>query len=111
MIHAGHCGKLKHFNSTNETEAIKLTWDVPIEKENKKCKDMITGYNITFWTIGRPIESRFIKWNESQTNITVVLENLIPERRYIVMIIVNLTENRIALKRLKYLIAGMGMFN
>ena len=109
MIHVVHCGGLRQFKATNETEAIKLTWNVPIENENEDCKDMITGYNITYGTIGRPLESTFIKWNKNQTKqITVVLENLIPERQYMIVIIVSLTENRITVRRPWFITAGRG---
>ena len=109
LIHAG-CGKLQPFKSTNETEIIMLTWNVPIE--NERCKNMIKGYNITYGTIGSPLESTFVKWDKNQTKeITVVLENLIPEREYMIVIIVNLTKNRTKFKRPMYLTTGRGMFN
>ena len=73
---------------------------------------MITGYNITYGTIGTTLESTFVKWDKNQAReIAVVLENLIPERQYMIVIIVSLTENRITLRRPRFITAGRGIFN
>ena len=109
MIHAGICGRLRKFKTTNETEVlIKLSWNVPIERQ--ECKNIIAGYKITYGTTGQSLESTFIKW-ENQTRMNVSLENLIPGAQYLVVITVKYTDNRVTLKRPMYITAGRGMFN
>ena len=96
------CGRLIQLEASNETgAAIKLTWNV-----SEECQSTIS-YNITYGTIGGLLESTALL-NKSQQQITTVLENLIPEREYMIVITVN-SPNRILRRRAIFQISGKGV--
>ena len=68
------------------------------------------SYNITYGTIGGPLESTIFKWeNESQRQITRVLKNLIPEKEYVFVITVYYNKNDTLLRRPLHGTSGKGM--
>ena len=102
------CGRIrfKKIEPSAETGAsITLTWIIP-----DTCQPTMS-YNITFGTIGGSLESTFFKWeNKSQKQITRVLENLISEKEYIIVIAVHYSENKTLLRRPVHRTSGRGMF-
>ena len=99
------CGRLLNLEATNVTgPAIELTWNV-----SEECQIPIS-YNITYGTIGGSLDSMpLINWtNESQHNITQVLENLIPEHEYLIVITV-IPLNRTVRRRAVCQMSGKGV--
>jgi len=72
------------------------------------CQRHITGYNITFGTIGGLLQERFWE-NENRTTVNVTLSDLIPDREYMIVIIVSYSDNGTTIKRPRFIKSGIGM--
>lgn len=102
------CAKLKNFKASNKiATSIMLTWNIP---NRPQCQKNITGYNITFGTIGEVLRNTFWE-NENKINITGILSDLIPDRQYMIVIIVNYNNNEKTIKRPRIRKSGIGMGN
>ena len=97
------CRRLRSFKKSNETgAAIKLTWKIL-----DGCQ---LSYNITFGTIGGALNSTFFKCeNGSQKQITKVLENLIPEKEYMIIITIIYAKDKSLIRRPIYQMSGKGV--
>jgi len=82
-----------------------LKWNIP---RQPVCQRHITGYNITFGTIGGLLQERFWE-NKNETNVSVTLSDLIPDREYMIVIVVNYNDNGRTIKCPRYIKSGIGM--
>ena len=98
------CGRLIQLKASNETgAAIKLMWNV-----SEECQSTIS-YNITYGTIGGLLESTaLLNKSQQQIEITTVLENLIPEKEYMIVITV-ISPNRTLRRHAISQISGKGV--
>ena len=101
-INLRRCRRLKNFEVSNETgAAIKLTWKI-----SDGCQP---SYNITFGTVGGSLNSTFFKLENKGKQITKVLENLIPEKEYMILVAINCTKNETFTRRPIYQMSGRGV--